>query len=272
MLVFENCEIDLENTFHCGQTFRWKRRGDGSFAGNVLGRAVRAQVRDGALCLLGAAEEDAPFRRAYFDLDSDYAALLAPVMDDHLRGALRDCRGIRLLNQPFFEVLCSFILSANNNMRRIEGIVDRFCAIMPADENGLHAFPGPQDVLDAGRAWVDSIGAGYRAPYLYEAAERVAAGFDGASLRDLPYEEACRRIREFRGVGEKVADCVLLFSCGQRAAFPVDTWMEKVLCGWYGLHGTRASLKRQAMARFGDCGGIAQQYLFAYAVRRKARA
>ena len=97
MLVFENCEIDLENTFHCGQTFRWKRRGDGSFAGNVLGRAVRAQVRDGALCLLGAAEEDAPFWRAYFDLDSDYAALLAPVMDDHLRGALRDCRGIRLL-------------------------------------------------------------------------------------------------------------------------------------------------------------------------------
>src|SRR5699024_8931594 len=88
MLVFENCEIDLENTFHCGQTFRWKRRGDGSFAGNVLGRAVRAQVRDGALCLLGAAEEDAPFWRAYFDLDSDYAALLAPVMDDHLRGAL----------------------------------------------------------------------------------------------------------------------------------------------------------------------------------------
>ena len=71
-------------------------------------------------------------------------------------------------------------------------------------------------------------------------------GFDGACLRDLPYEEACRRIREFRGVGEKVADCVLLFSCGQRAAFPVDTWMEKVLCGWYGLHGTRASLKRQA--------------------------
>ena len=65
---------------------------------------------------------------------------------------------------------------------------------------------------------------------------------------------------------------MLLFSCGQRAAFPVDTWMEKVLCGWYGLHGTRASLKRQAMARFGDCGGIAQQYLFAYAVRRKARA
>ena len=205
MLVFENCEIDLENTFHCGQTFRWKRRGDGSFAGNVLGRAVRAQVRDGALCLLGAAEEDAPFWRAYFDLDSDYAALLAPVMDDHLRGALRDCRGIRLLNQPFFEVLCSFILSANNNMRRIEGIVDRFCAIMPADENGLHAFPGPQDVLHAGRAWVSSIGAGYRAPYLYEAAERVAAGFDGACLRDLPYEEACQRIREFRGVGEKVS-------------------------------------------------------------------
>lgn len=220
MLVFENCEIDLENTFHCGQTFRWKRREDGSFAGNVLGRAVRAQVRDGALCLLGAAEEDAPFWRAYFDLDSDYAALLAPVMDDHLRGALRDCRGIRLLNQPFFEVLCSFLLSANNNMRRIEGIVDRFCAIMPVDENGLHAFPGPQDVLDAGRAWVDSIGAGYRAPYLYEAAERVAAGFDGACLRDLPYEEACRRIREFGASGRRSPTACSSSPAGSARPFP----------------------------------------------------
>ena len=238
----------------------------------MLGRAVRAQVRDGALCLLGAAAEDAPFWRAYFDLDSDYAALLAPVMDDHLRGALRDCRGIRLLNQPFFEVLCSFILSANNNMRRIEGNRGPLLRHHARGRERPARISRAADVLDAGAGLGGQHRRGIPRALPLRGGERVAAGFDGACLRDLPYEEACRRIREFRGVGEKVADCVLLFSCGQRAAFPVDTWMEKVLCGWYGLHGTRASLKRQAMARFGDCGGIAQQYLFAYAVRRKARA
>lgn len=272
MLFFENCEINLENTFHCGQTFRWKPLGDGSFAGNVEGRSVRAETVEGGLLLHGAEEKDAPFWRAYFDLDSDYAALLAPVMDAHLRSALDACQGLRLLNQPFFETLCSFILSANNNMRRIAGIVDRFCGIMPVDGNGLHAFPRPADVLAAGRTWVDGIGAGYRAPYLYEAAERVAAGFDGACLRTLPYAEACKQIRTFRGVGEKVADCVLLFSCGQRDAFPVDTWMEKVLTQWYGFSGSRTNLKRCAMAHFGAGAGIAQQVLFAYAVRQKMQA
>lgn len=269
MLHFDATDIHLDNTFGCGQTFRWRRLEDGSYAGNVQGRAVRA-ARDGrGLCLCGSGAQagDEAFWRRYFDLDSDYAALLEPVMSPPLRDALDACPGIRLLNQPFFETLCSFILSANNNIRRITGIVDRFCAIAPEDENGLHAFPAPQDVLRAGRPWLDGIGAGYRAPYLWEAALRVDGGFDGGALAQMDYEDACRCIRQFPGVGEKVADCVLLFSCGHRAAFPVDTWVEKLLRQWYGLAGNRSQLKRQAMARFGGCGGVAQQYLFAYAMR-----
>ena len=239
----------------------------------MLGRAVRAQVRDGALCLLGAAAEDAPFWRAYFDLDSDYAALLAPVMDDHLRGALRDCRGIRLLNQPFFEVLCSFILSANNNMRRIEGNRGPLLRHHARGRERPARISRAADVLDAGAGLGGQHRRGIPRALPLRGGERVAAGFDGACLRDLPYEEACRRIREFRGVGEKVADCVLLFSLrAARGPFPwTPGWRRCSAAGTACTARARASSARPWRG-FGDCGGIAQQYLFAYAVRRKARA
>ena len=267
----ENLNIDLDNTFRCGQNFRWRRCEDGSWLGNVDGRAVRAAAQNGGLTLIGAKAEDEAFWRNYFDADSDYETLLSAVMDAHLREAMTACPGIRVLNQPFYETLCSFIISANNNISRITGIVERFCTIAPVDENGLHAFPTPQMVLDAGRDWVDGIGAGYRAKYLWEAAERMAAGFDAEALCKMNYEEACESIRTFKGVGEKVADCVLLFSRGHRAAFPVDTWSEKMLMQWYGMSGTRSALKKQAMQHFGAHGGIAQQYLFYHAMQSKLK-
>lgn len=269
MLYLNAPKLNLDNTFGCGQTFRWRKLEGGTFIGNVEGRSVRAWMEGNQLCLDGAQPADEAYWRHYFDLESDYAQQLAPVMDAHLRSAMEECPGIRLLNQPFYETLCSFILSANNNIRRITGIVERFCAIAPQDENGLHAFPTPEAVLRAGRSWLDSIGAGYRAPYLWEAAHRMADGFDGKALMNMDYESACRCIRQFSGVGEKVADCVLLFSCGHRDAFPVDTWVEKLLRQWYGLSGSRTQLKRQAMAHFGEWGGVAQQYLFIYALRCK---
>lgn len=269
MVRLEALPIDLDNTFCCGQTFRWRKCGDGSYLGNVEGRAVRAEVVDDALVLHGAASSDEGFWRNYFDAGSDYNALLEHMLYGPLREAMDACPGVRVLNQPFFETLCSFILSANNNIARITRIVDRFSQIGPLDANGLHAFPAPEQVLEAGREWVDSLGAGYRAPYLWEAAQRMADGFDWKALRGMDYERACSAVRTFRGVGEKVADCVLLFSCGHREAFPVDTWVEKMLTQWYGLTGTRASLKKQAMQRFGPYGGVAQQVLFLHAMRSR---
>ena len=96
-------------------------------------------------------------------------------------------------------------------------------------------------------------------------------GFNAEALKTMTYPEACESIRTFKGVGEKVADCVLLFSCGHKAAFPVDTWSEKMLTQWYGMTGTRSLLKQQAMAHFGSFGGVAQQYLFYHAMLCKLK-
>lgn len=271
MVRIENLCIDLDNTFRCGQNFRWRRQDDGSWLGNVEGRAVRSVCEDGGMSLYGAEAADEAFWRSYFDADSDYEQELAGVMDEHLREAMTVCPGIRVLNQPFYETLCSFIISANNNIPRITSIVERFCAIAPQDANGLHEFPTPQMVLSAGREWVDSIGSGYRAKYLWEAAKRMDNGFDAQALREMTYPEACESVRIFKGVGEKVADCVLLFSCGHKSAFPVDTWSEKMLTQWYGMTGSRSSLKQQAMQHFGAYGGVAQQYLFYHAMQSKLK-
>ena len=101
MVKIENLKVDLDQTFHCGQNFRWKRQPDGSYLGNPAGHSVRAVRQGEELLLYGAKTEDEPFWRRYFDADSDYAALLAPVMDAHLQEALIRCPGIRLLDQPF---------------------------------------------------------------------------------------------------------------------------------------------------------------------------
>ncbi len=269
MLQFEHAKVNLEHTLFCGQTFRWKRGENGLYFGNVEGKAVAAETQDNALLLHGAEVSDRAFWARYFDLGRNYASLLCAT-DEHLSYALALYPGLKVLRQPFFETLCSFILSSNNNIKRITGLVDRFSAIGEEDENGLHAFPTPQQVVDAGEDRLRSIGAGYRADYLWQAALRMADGFDYASLSALPYEQAAEALRIFRGVGEKVADCVLLFACNQNRAFPVDTWMEKILTQWYGFSGSRSALKQQAIAHFGDCSGIAQQFLFLYAISKKA--
>ncbi len=269
MLILRNLCIDLDNTLLCGQCFRWVRQADGSFCGNVEGKAVRAEVVGGDLVLHGAKAEEEAFWRHYFDADADYGTLLCCEGDAPLREAVCACPGVRVLNQPFWETLCCFILSSNNNIARITKITERFCAIGERDANGLHAFPTPQMVVEAGREWLDGIGAGYRAKYLWAAAERMVGRFDAEMLKSMDYETAAASLRTFYGVGEKVADCVLLFACEHREAFPVDTWVEKMLTQWYGMEGSRSKLKAQAMQRFGAYGGLKQQVLFLHAMREK---
>ena len=268
MLTFPNTHINLDYTLFCGQTFRWKRGENGLYFGNVEGHSVAAETQGDTLILHGAEEAYRAFWARYFDIDRDYSALF-PNPDAHLSSAMTVYSGLKVLRQPFFETLCSFILSSNNNIKRITGLVDRFSSIGSIDEHGLHAFPTPQQVIVAGEDWLRSIGAGYRADYLWQAALRMADGFNFEVLSTLPYEQAAASLRVFKGVGEKVADCVLLFACDQHRAFPVDTWMEKILTQWYSFSGSRSSLKQQAIAFFGDCSGIAQQYLFLYAISRK---
>jgi N-glycosylase/DNA lyase len=263
--VFRERAIHLDGTLASGQTFAFVPH-EGGYLGIAAGKPVWAAEGGGELTVK-CREGDAQFWRRYFDLDRQYGELLEPFIrsDPKLAACARSYPGMKLLRQPVWEAVNEFIISANNNQRRIEkiyrAISARFGAKAMWEGRELHAYPSPQALAAVPESALRELGAGYRAPYLAETARMVAGGFP-LDLDAMDYEAALKHLMRLRGVGEKVADCVLLFSTRHSRAFPVDVWMERVMTEWYGEEGSRSKLKRAAQEKYGELAGIVQQYLF----------
>ncbi len=259
--------IDLNATFGCGQAFRWRPQPDGAWQG-VAGvyRATIARTAEGIR--IDPCDEAAfeGFWKRYLDLDCDYSACEAALAcDEVLAPMVRRCGGLRLLNQPVWECLVSFLISSNNNVKRIEGIVERLCMRYGQDMGGYHAFPAPQAILAAGEESLRACGLGYRAAFVWRTAQRVCEGFPLDPLPEMGFEQAKQLLLTLHGVGEKVADCVLLFSCGYREAFPVDVWVHRAVTAAFTDAGSSPKeLRAFARRRFGALAGLAQQVLFHY--------
>ncbi|MDD3243930.1 MAG: DNA glycosylase [Eubacteriales bacterium] len=260
--------LRLSDTLMCGQAFRWSVAGEGEFCGVVGQQAVRLrQETDGFFISPCTPETFEGLWRGYFDLDFDYAACESALCADEVMGGMAAaCRGLHLLNQPVWECLLSFLVSANNNIGRIRGSMEALAKMSgTALEGGVYALPTPAQLGAFSEAQLRACGLGYRAPYVQETARAVADGFALGALAELPYEEAKRKLMTLKGVGEKVADCVLLFSCGHREAFPVDVWVERAMRRVYpALQGDRKAIGAFARQTYGSYAGLAQQYLFHY--------
>ena len=258
--------FSLADCLCCGQAFRWKPRGSGYF-GVALGQAVYAELQGETLLLTGVVEGDIPAFIRYFDLERDYGAIKALYAhDEYLKQGMRYTPGMRVLRQPLFETLISFIISANNNVKRISGIIETVCETYGAPLEGGFDFPAPEKLASPTEAELKRCGAGYRARYIIETSRMVADGFDLEALAKLPFEEARRELTKLPGVGQKVADCVALYGMGFTQSFPADVWMKRVLCGMYGYRGKNDKDMRAFVDyKFGEYAGIAQQYLFHYA-------
>ena len=259
-VIFENIrDLELRETLDCGQCFRWREQPDGSFTGVVRGRAVRVALADGRLTIYGADEADRAMWEDYFDLSLDYGGVkwrlssLHPVMAE----AARYAPGIRILRQEPFEALITFIISQNNNIKRIAGIVERLCASFgePLGEE-LYAFPTAERLAALEPDELAPIRAGFRHRYIVDAARRVHSGdIDLEAVRLMSYEEARRELMRITGVGVKVADCVLLYGLHRLDGFPMDVWMKRAMAVLFdGLD----------PKEFGEYAGIAQQYIFHY--------
>ncbi|HWR22439.1 MAG TPA: DNA glycosylase [Feifaniaceae bacterium] len=256
--------VDFETTFFSGQTFSWAHA-DGGYIGCVENNAAYLDAGSNTLHWAGPAD-DAYWAR-YFDLSRDYAAVFSAFQDDvYIRQAYARYGGMRVLNQPLWETLCAFIISANNNIKRITSIMARVRANLGgpllAGGHTLYAFPDAGKVAGAGEPLLKELGLGYRAAYILHTAQRVQEGFDLSALPRIGYVEAQKALVGLPGVGEKVADCVLLFSCGYTRAFPVDVWVKRVMRVLYGASGSNAAIKAQGCARFGADAGLVQQVLF----------
>jgi len=259
-------DFSLADCLTSGQTFRWRPQGKGFF-GVALGKAVYAEQQDDTLTLRGVNPDNADVFIHYFDLDRDYGAVKAAYTHDaFLCEGMHYAPGMRVLNQPPFETLISFIISANNNVKRISGIVEKICARYGVPVEGGFDFPSPKMLASCSEEELKACGAGYRARFILDTAQAVAEGYDLDAIAQLPFEQARQELTKFPGVGLKVADCVCLYALGFAQAFPADVWMRRVLCGIYGYSGKNDKQMRAFVdAKFGQWAGLAQQYLFHYA-------
>ncbi len=203
------------------------------------------------------------FWERYFDAETDYEAILNRFSEDGiLRCAVSENRGLRILRQEPFETLITFILSQNNNIPRIRGLVERLCAAFGEPNGSGYGFPTAERLARAEPSELEPIRAGFRTRYITDAAKKVAAGtVDLSEVGRADYETGKAMLRGIVGVGEKVADCVLLFAYHKTEAFPSDVWIKRVMAEYYknGLPECAAEEK-----------GIAQQYLFEY-FRKKTK-
>ncbi len=253
--------LDLQSTLFCGQSFSWQALDDGRYQGVAGGYAARlTQTND---CIevqpLTPQADAADFWRRYLALDDDYAALHATFKEDtQLHRCVSYCSGIRVLRQPFFDTLLSFIISQNNNLTRIRQITDRLRARFGEEiAEGIHRFPTAEKLAALHEEDLKELKAGFRARYLIDAAQKVASGsVTEEKLQSLNDDDARKLLCTIVGVGPKVADCVLLFSLGRDAIAPMDVWMKRAVKELFG-----GALPPQAKGY----EGIAQQYIFWYA-------
>ncbi len=264
--MFLSGAIDLEASLYSGQAFRWERT-DFGYIGSVEENAAAVYKLGDGYRLIWEGQASEEYWLHYFDLERDYGAIAKRYEhDSQIKSAFALCNGLRVLNQPVWETLIAFIISANNNDKRIRLIMRRLCEslgeIKQVDGHNVHLFPSIQALADAGSEKLRQLGCGYRAEYIAETSARIAAGYDLERLKSMGYETALKELITFKGVGEKVADCILLFSCGYTCAFPVDVWVERVMQSLYGMEGNRRQIKAKSAGLFGGDAGIVQQMLF----------
>lgn len=251
--------LDLDLTLDCGQAFRWEKQADSSWSGVVKGVFLNISKMRDTIILKNTSKDD--FENIwidYFDFNKDYVEICDTLKQDTLLAPTVDAYyGIRILNQDSWEALCSFVISQQNNIKRIKGIISRLCRIYGEEvRSGFYSFPSAKRLSNLTVEDFENLGTGYRAKYLERLAKDVASGvIDLEKIKTLSLDDARKELLNIYGVGIKVANCALLFGFGFYDAFPVDVWMKRVM--EYYPDGLPQC--------FDGIGGIAQQYLFHWA-------
>lgn len=264
--IQKNC-FDLTDTLECGQVFRYRKLQQNVY--EVFSQDKYAKLVDVG-CEVQVFTETPQYFVNYFDLQTDYEQTvnrisgISPIMQQ----AAQCGKGIRILRQDLTEMIFSFIISANNNIKRIQAIVERLCQGLGEKTAYGYAFPSLQKMADAPVEFYKSIGAGYRDRYLKNTAQKLL-NFDLGSLQQMSTEQARKVLLTFEGVGPKVADCILLFGMHRGDVFPVDTWLKKVYHNYFEQGHKDAQMSTFFCNMFGQDAGLCQQYLFYF--QRKYR-
>jgi len=258
--------FSLDLTLSCGQVFRWER--DGDWWQGIVGNEVIRIRQEGDLLLIESGCEETT--RSYFQLDLDLDRILRSIdRDTVIHGAIGRCRGLRIIRQDPWECLASYICATYANIpgikKKIRLLSESFGEPLETESGMYYRFPSPEAIASSDLCDIRKCSLGYRSEYLCETARVITAEPGWAErLAALPCGEARKELMALRGVGPKVADCVLLFAFARYEAFPVDVWIARIMQHSYSLPAS-AGYRRVAgegRALFGEYAGYAQEYLF----------
>lgn len=268
--------FNLKYTLECGQCFRWNKIDENTYIGVVKDRVLKVRQEGNKIFIKSDKEENLEkVVRYYFDLDRDYEKLEKKIVliDDNIAKAVKNTSGLRNLNQDFFEMLISYIISANNNIPRISKSVNeiskRYGKEIEFEGQKYYLFPTPDELKDVTIDEFRECGVGFRDKYIYKTVEKINnKEIDLEQMQKLDTEKLKAALLSLMGVGPKVADCILLFSCARQEVFPIDVWVQRIMRRLYynNEEVSKNEILRYARENFGENAGIIQQHLF-YNVR-----
>ncbi len=276
--------FELKDIFDCGQCFRWNKEIDDSYTGIWKNNVVNVKKENDNIIFTGvsSSENFEEEINKYFDMNRDYEEIKEKLskIDENMKTSIEYGKGIRILNQELWETIISFIISANNNIPRIKGIIERLSKNYgkKIEWNGkeYYTFPTPEELKDVTVEEYRSLGLGFRDIRLYETTKMILEKeVDLEELQNNPNTiEVREKLLTLSGVGPKVADCILLFSSLKRfEVFPIDVWVRRVMNDLYIKNEdenkvSKKQIENLAKEKFGNLAGLAQQYLFYW--RREA--
>ena len=282
--VLENANsFELKDIFDCGQCFRWNLQEDGSYTGVFGNNVLKVKKDNNQVVFKGVCEKDIKSTvEKYFDLNRNYEEIKEQLskIDENMKNSIEYGKGIRILNQDLWETIISFIISANNNIPRIKGIIERLSKAygtkMTWRGKDYYTFPSVEQLRDVTVREYRDLGLGFRDKRIYETTQMIIKGqVDLEKMQENPNTmEVREQLLTLSGVGPKVADCILLFSDLKRfEVFPIDVWVRRVMNDLYikqedETKVSKKQIEKIAEEKFGNLAGLAQQYLFYW--RREA--
>ena len=285
--VIKNVDsFEPTHIFECGQCFRWNKENAGSYTGVVKSNVLNVKKEKDNIILTGMCENHIEeLCKEYFDLETDYKEIKhkLSIIDENLKTSIEYGKGIRILKQDEWEALISFIISANNNIPRIKGIIERISQKYGKEiiwkDKKYYTFPTPEELSEATIRDLRMLGLGFRDSRVYETTQMILnKKIDIYSLKNIHDVNIIREeLLKFSGVGPKVADCIMLFSMKKYEVFPIDVWVKRVMTELYAeeieegvgndalvvsKNISNKQILELAQNKFGRLAGLAQQYLF----------
>lgn len=277
-IILKNIKnFNIKEIFECGQIFRYFLEDDGSYTLTAHSKVVNFKNVDDCIVIDHTNLED--FNNIwvnYLDINTDYEKIISELeIDDVMKTAISFGRGIRILNQDKYEIMISFMISANNRIPMIRKVIENLSVafgkyICKYRGRDYFAFPTIEELANADLEDIKNCKAGFRSERIREAAIRLRDNADEVdllhSIDEIPYEKGLEFLKTYKGIGDKIANCILLFSGKQVAAFPIDVWIRRIMQTLYPLSDkSDKEIQKFAKEKFGDLAGYAQQYLFYYA-------